>query len=645
MAVSAGSVSRVSQSLQTLTLLSQLRQNSLNLFKEQQRLSTGQQLLSVSDDPIAASKLARLGQSLDNQEQILANLRHADSQLASADSALTEVSDLLIQAAQIASEQAGSLQGADERASQAIIIDGIIDQLFNLGNRQFQGLYLFGGREVNNAPLTIAFGRVTHVGDSGERTTLVDPQSALSFNITASTIFEFNSSTTGGTAGFTPQLSSDARISELDGALGVGVHLGRINVSQTGPALSFEVDFTGAETVGDLIARFNDVAATAGSSLTLSISPADGGALRVNSGAGITIQIDDVANGTMAADLGIEKSVGAGVDLDGDNLNRRASLTTRLSDLASGGISLPNGVSITNGQQSAVVTFAGATTLQDVLNALNGSNVGIKASINVAGDGIEIANLVAGTPLVVGENGGTDAQTLGIKTLDGSVALSRLNGYRGIHPASGNDIRITNANGVSFEVSLSGAQTIGDVVSAINAASVAAGAGVAADISQAGAGLRLMGPVGPGVILVESVNLSPVAQELGILKSGSATVLEGDNVGQFYQPGVFSALYRLRDALLANNTSEITEAGGQINDAQKHMASTAGLVGARAQAMRARLLQTEDAVTATTILLSQLKDVDFTEAVTKFQQAQTALQANLLAGSQIQNLSLLDFLQ
>ena len=61
--------------------------------------------------------------------------------------------------------------------------------------------------------------------------------------------------------------------------------------------------------------------------------------------------------------------------------------------------------------------------------------------------------------------------------------------------------------------------------------------------------------------------------------------------------------------------------------------------------MRARLEQTENAVVATRSFLSEIEDLDYTEAVTRFQQAQTALQANLLSGSQLLNLSLLDFLR
>ncbi len=308
-------------------------------------------------------------------------------------------------------------------------------------------------------------------------------------------------------------------------------------------------------------------------------------------------------------------------------------------------MALPNGVKITVGQITKTVTFAGATTLQDVLNRLNGTSMGIRASINAAGDGIEIENLVGGTSMVIGENGGSDAETLGIKTFDRSVSLSRVNGRLGIHPVSGNDVRITGADGVAFEVDLSGASTVGDVIDAINAASTAAGASITASTNNGGAGFRLADTSGgPDNIKVESANLSPVAGELGLLKTGTPTELEGDNVGQFYQAGVFSALYRLRDGLASDNSTEITEAGRQINELQDHVAAVMGQVGAKARAVRSRVDQTQDAVEATQILLSELQDVDFTEAVTRFQQAQTALQASLLTTSQTMNLSLLNFL-
>jgi flagellin-like hook-associated protein FlgL len=60
--------------------------------------------------------------------------------------------------------------------------------------------------------------------------------------------------------------------------------------------------------------------------------------------------------------------------------------------------------------------------------------------------------------------------------------------------------------------------------------------------------------------------------------------------------------------------------------------------------MSTRLQYTEAAVDSSTALLSEVKDLDYTEAITRFQQAQTTLQANLMSGSRMLQLSLMDFI-
>jgi flagellin-like hook-associated protein FlgL len=47
---------------------------------------------------------------------------------------------------------------------------------------------------------------------------------------------------------------------------------------------------------------------------------------------------------------------------------------------------------------------------------------------------------------------------------------------------------------------------------------------------------------------------------------------------------------------------------------------------------------------ATKALLSTLEDTDFTDAITRFQTLQTALQASMQTTSRMLNLSLMDFL-
>lgn len=640
---SAGNLSRVSTSLRTFTLISQLQRNSLNIFELEQRISSGRQILSISDDPVAAERITRMLKSLDSQDQILSNLKNADSQLAAADTSITDITDLLNEAARVASEQSSNLQSADERASQVVIIDGIIDQLTNVANRQFQGQYLFGGRQTDAPPLSTALGRVTFVGDRGDRQTLVNNEFALPFNVTVDSLLQLRKQVVGGTASFDTKLDPDVRIADLNGAGDNGVTLGAIRVTEGGPNVTFDVDLSAAATIGDAIALFNDAAATAGSSITLGINPGDQKTLQLQAGPFSSIQVADIGGGSTAADLGIRGSVGVGTPFNGASVNRRITLTTPLSAIEPAGLSLPNGVTIQNGSLNATVDFSGATTIQDVLNRLNATNVGIHAQINDHGDGIEIEDLIAGSELVIGENGGTDAARLGIKTLHGDVALSTLNGGRGVHPNTGDDFQITDANGVSFNVDISGTATVQDVIDAINTAAGAAGSTLLADVSPSGGGLRLTDLGGPNPITVDNLG-NPAAQELGILGTGTSTELDGEIVGSFKQSGVFTALYRLRDALIADDTSEITEAGKDIQNIQKDVINVLGQVGARSKDMQDRVAQTEDAVAATQALLSNVRDVDFVDAVTKFQQAQTALQASLQTGAKSLNLSLFDFL-
>ena len=128
------------------------------------------------------------------------------------------------------------------------------------------------------------------------------------------------------------------------------------------------------------------------------------------------------------------------------------------------------------------------------------------------------------------------------------------------------------------------------------------------------------------------------------LRSSGCPLL-GDDVNGVVADGVFTALIDLRDALIAEDEHAITNAAKRLETAREKVVSVNGEIGARSQAMQTRLRFTEDAVLATRTLLSDVKDLDYIEAITRFQQAQTTLQANLLTGSRMLEVSLLNFLR
>jgi flagellar hook-associated protein 3 FlgL len=106
----------------------------------------------------------------------------------------------------------------------------------------------------------------------------------------------------------------------------------------------------------------------------------------------------------------------------------------------------------------------------------------------------------------------------------------------------------------------------------------------------------------------------------------------------------FTALMELQDGLRQDDTQAISWAGGRLDRALAQMQEVQGRMAARAQTMDRRSSGLADEQTAAQVMLSNVRDVDITDAVVKFQQMQTALQANLATAARIMNLSLLNYL-
>jgi hypothetical protein len=139
MAVHSINVNRVSNTLRTDALLATLRRSTLDLFKEQNRISTGRQFLAPSEDPGRAARALNLSEILDQQDQLLVNIRHGGNVLDATDQAMAEASSLVIDAQSVASQNIGTLSSDDEREAAAEVVASIREQLVAVGNRTFEG--------------------------------------------------------------------------------------------------------------------------------------------------------------------------------------------------------------------------------------------------------------------------------------------------------------------------------------------------------------------------------------------------------------------------------------------------------------------------------------------------------------------------
>jgi flagellar hook-associated protein 2 len=228
--------------------------------------------------------------------------------------------------------------------------------------------------------------------------------------------------------------------------------------------------------------------------------------------------------------------VGAGtltIEMGGGEVNAQ----TLLSQLR-GGTGIRRGLfRITDGSgKSAVIDITSAVTLDDVLKKINTSlDVSVKAT--VSGDTIKLTDLSGQTttPFTVTDLAdGHAAEDLGfanvaavagvitggdINYLGRNTTLNSINDGRGIRRgSSGNDLAIT-AGGTTYNISLTTAKTIGDVMDAI---STGTSGNVTVTLDPATNGLVLSG----AALTVADFGDSRAATDLGIVGSG-ATVAGG----------------------------------------------------------------------------------------------------------------------
>ncbi len=640
MAIVPTGLARVSSLLRSNTTSQSITAVQQQLLEIQNELATGKHLTAPSVNPGDSVIAQQLRKSLELNQSYAANLKSANSKLSEVDSTLADLTDLLQQAQNIASQNVGSDVTPDARIAAAAVIDSIYSQAMSIANKQSGGVYLFGGDRSTTAPYVDTAGGVQFVGGNNQLQNTVSDQQTSYFTVNGTGVFGAISSQVQGTANLTPTITSTTRIDDLRGTSGGGVKLSSIVVGNG--STSATVDLSGAKSIGDVVNLINQAGV---SGVTASIA-SNGHSLQLAASGSETISVVDTANGTSAYELGILQTTpaSAGATVTGTNVNAGITPLTTLASLRDGaGIDTVNGFTISNGGTSSVIDLSGAVTVEDLLNKINSSNTGARAEINESGTGINVLNATQGTDLRISENGGTTASDMGLRSLTPSTALADLNGGKGVQFAAGNDITITRTDGTTFGVDLDGSVTIQDVINKINTAD--GGNGTTASFSTTGNGIAITDTAGGGgSMALSAANYSNAPADLGLLATPVGNVLNGADTNPIRSNGVFSNLAKLRAGLLSSDTAKITEAAEGLATDQGRVVIVRGTTGAKLQELTNRTNRLEDQNVATKSLLSDLEDTNYTEAISKFQTLQTQLQAAMQAGAAQMRLSLLDFL-
>jgi flagellar hook-associated protein 3 FlgL len=181
---------RVSEQMRYASVTDNLAQLSARHAKAAQEAQTGQRVNLPSDDPIAAAELARLSAS---QSQITARRGtvtsvRGDAELA--ESSLQQASDLLATAKDLAMQGGNGSLGASERATLALQVKDLHDQLVGVANTQGTAGFLFAGSLTQTRPFSssgaFSGNDDSHVVDIGNSTpTAVNASGARAFTASA----------------------------------------------------------------------------------------------------------------------------------------------------------------------------------------------------------------------------------------------------------------------------------------------------------------------------------------------------------------------------------------------------------------------------------------------------------------------------
>jgi hypothetical protein len=231
---------------------------------------------------------------------------------------------------------------------------------------------------------------------------------------------------------------------------------------------------------------------------------------------------------------------------------------------------------------------AGAT-VGDLLNAINASGADVTARINAAGTGVDIVNPNQGVRMTIGENGGTTAADLGVRSNTAATPLAELNLGKGVR--TGHRRRLPGRP--VGRVDVRGRPRRGDDRAGrdrpINAADVAGGtpARVVASLAADGNGIVLTDSAGGGgTVAVTALNASSAAKDLGLDAPAVGNVIAGRDVNPVAAQGVFANLAALRDALSANDQGGITDAAERLQVDQDRVTRIRGQTGARCRSSR-----------------------------------------------------------
>ena len=635
---------RIPDTFSALQTERNLRTAQGELSRLQRQIATGQRFFLPGEDPGAAAVTVKLQSELERRTQSQRNVEADRSLLGATDVALADLGDTLLAARTISLAAIGESSTPAETQQFAAEIEAMLTSALQTANTSFRGRHLFGGTQTLDEPFAILTEGVRFTGDHRTIGSRPDFDLLMANNLEPTAAFGLEAAVSS--IDLNPSATAATRLDRLNGGSGVR-EVDALRVTVGGVAT--DVDLIGARTLGDIETRLE--AAFAASPTTLDVTITATG-LDLTPSAG-TVQVENVDGSRLATDLGLVGPAAAVLssgDLDPtlDELDPVASLFGGVVPL-----SIADGVQVTVGNQTAVVDIAAAATVEDVINEFRQAGLNLDARIGADGKSLEVISRDSGAAFAIGENGGTLAADLGLRTLTAATRLDDLNDGLGVPIFPGadpgtlvRDLDIVRRDGTEIAIDLSTAETIQDVLDAINAVDPGV---LNATLRADGNGLAvedLQVVVLPTVAVPFEIKQEAVSEALGIFGSEATGLapIEGDDTNPQRSGGLFSLMWQLREALINADDRHIGRVSDLMEDEIGRLNAVRGEVGNRINVLAETETRLSDASLRIQESIGEVFDADLTETITSLYSVQAAYQASLQVSANLLGTNLIQFL-
>lgn len=174
-------MNRITNSMISRSVLTDINDVSGRLTKTQQRMSSGKQITRPSDDPFGTSRALTLRSDISGTQQYQRNVGEAVAWQNITDAALSKINDAVQRARELTLQASNDSAGQAARTASAQEIDQLIESIKGEANASYAGSYVFSGTATTTKPYAVG-GADTYAGDTGAVAREIGPGVSVTVN-------------------------------------------------------------------------------------------------------------------------------------------------------------------------------------------------------------------------------------------------------------------------------------------------------------------------------------------------------------------------------------------------------------------------------------------------------------------------------